>query len=61
MERAQEDDDIDMGKLDVGYVDVTKMNKKKSHHHHHPKNEQLVSQGEMSEPRVTNEGRPLDE
>lgn len=35
LERAQEDDDIDMGKMDLGFINVSNTNKK--HHHHHPR------------------------
>jgi len=43
---------------DATYVDTSSKHKhKKNHHHHKPHDAKLIE----SEPRVTNEARPLDE
>jgi len=53
-----------MGKVDVGYVDVTHMHKKKGHSHKHrkPKNHEHLEleEKQTTEPRVTNGPRDLD-
>jgi len=48
--------------MDVSLVDTTSKTHKKNHHHrHHPHEHNMVRTQTESSPRVTNEGRPLDE